>query len=272
MAHVEKSVEVEAPIAEVFRTWTAYEDYPRFMEGIRQVRKLSPYRTRWVADFGAHEEWDARITDTTTNRRLAWISESGERHDAEVVLEPLGRDRTRVYFALDYEPQGTMKSGADRLGVLERRTEGDLRRFKQYVESRGAVGTTAPRRMEARMHDRDFREQGQQQFEQGKNQITQMLSMPRLDPLEWISAGLLTAGGINWGLEGLFDYDVVDELFDEDSKTAKVIYGAIAFAAVYTFIGLVRIEVMSRRKEAKHREEQRMKAQPEMSERRASYV
>ncbi|HEY7801096.1 MAG TPA: SRPBCC family protein [Dehalococcoidia bacterium] len=274
MAHVEKSVEVQAPIADVFRTWTSFEDYPQFMEGVRQVRKVGPSRTHWVMDAGGtRHEWDARITDTTTNRRIAWTNETGEQSDSEIVLEPTAPDRTRVYFAMDYEPQDRTKSPAEQLGFVERRTESDLQRFKQYVESHGPTQST-PDRMEAQMRSRDYDydDRMRQGMEQGKQQVTHMLTMPRLNPLEWASASLLTIGGINWGLEGIFDFDLVDEVFDEDSIVAKVIYGSIAAAAVYTLFGLVRADVMSRRKESEHHAQDQMRMEPEMYERRSSLV
>ncbi len=274
MAHVEKSVEVQAPIADVFRTWTSFEDYPQFMEGVRQVRKVGPSRTHWVMDAGGtRHEWDARITDTTTNRRIAWTSETGEQRDSEVLLEPIDRHRTRVYFAMDYELQDRSKSPADQIGLVERRTESDLQRFKQYVESHRPV-QAKPGRMEAEMRTKDYDDDDRTRYgmEQGKQQATHMLTMPRLNPLEWASACLLTIGGINWGLEGIFDLDLVDEVFDEDSIVAKVIYGSIAVAAVYTLFGLVRADVMSRRKESEHHAQDQMRMEPEMYERRSSLV
>ncbi|MGH7623074.1 MAG: SRPBCC family protein, partial [Gemmatimonadaceae bacterium] len=180
MPHVEKSIEVDAPLSAVFRTWTDYEDYPHFMEGVRQVRKLGPYRTHWVVeDDGMREEWDSRITDTTTNRRLAWTSESVSRNDGEVVLEQLAAERTRVYFAVDYEPRDRTKRAADEMGFVERRTEGDLKRFKQYVESHGAAGQTPAGRMEAPMRSReyDYDDRMPQAFQQGKQQVTHMRTM-----------------------------------------------------------------------------------------------
>jgi hypothetical protein len=38
---------------------------------------------------------------------------------------------------LDFEPEGVVETAGDKLGVVGRRVEGDLKRFKSFIESRG---------------------------------------------------------------------------------------------------------------------------------------
>jgi uncharacterized membrane protein YuzA (DUF378 family)/ribosome-associated toxin RatA of RatAB toxin-antitoxin module len=246
MAHVEKSIEVEAPVDEVYKTWMDYEDYPRFMDGVREVRRLSPYRTRWIADYGGtREEWDSRITDTTTNRRIAWTSESGERNDGEVILEPLDRDRTRIYFAMDYQPEGVMASSAQHLGKVEQRVDGDLKRFKRYVEG-----------------EQDMREgfstgyfgQDTDRFRgETRDRGTNMFRQPRLNALEWASAAVTALGAIDVGLVGIFDFNPIASMFGRRSLATRITYGVIGASAVYTLFGLARADMMSRRQKSSMR-------------------
>jgi hypothetical protein len=44
---------------------------------------------------------------------------------------------------LDFEPEGLVEKAGDALGVLDRRLEGDMKRFKQYIEERGGRETGA---------------------------------------------------------------------------------------------------------------------------------
>ena len=49
----------------------------------------------------------------------------------------LDDDKTRVMLQLDFEPEGLVEKAGDRLGFVDRRVQGDLERFKTFIESRG---------------------------------------------------------------------------------------------------------------------------------------
>jgi uncharacterized membrane protein len=62
MQHVEKTIEVQAPITTVYNQWTQFEEFPRFMEGVESVQQLDDKRLRWRAEIGGKTvEWDAEI-------------------------------------------------------------------------------------------------------------------------------------------------------------------------------------------------------------------
>jgi uncharacterized membrane protein len=50
MAEYETSLVVQAPLEEVYNQWTQFEEFPRFMEGVEEVRQLddtpAPYSSR----------------------------------------------------------------------------------------------------------------------------------------------------------------------------------------------------------------------------------
>ncbi len=48
-----------------------------------------------------------------------------------------------------------------------------------------------------------------------------------------ITAALLIIGGLNWGLVGFFQYDLVAALFGGDSMLARTIYSLIGLSAIY---------------------------------------
>lgn len=59
----------------------------------------------------------------------------------------------------------------------------------------------------------------------------------RFHALDWISMALLIVGGLNWGLVGLFGFDLVATLFGEMSALSRIVYvlvGVSALYAVYT--------------------------------------
>jgi HSP20 family molecular chaperone IbpA len=139
MARIERSVEVDAPLRAVYNQWSRFEDFPRFMEGVREVRRLDDARLHWHAQIaGKDKRWDARITEQVPDQRIAWQSVSGTENSGAVEFEPLGEDRTRVSVRMSYGPEGVFENVGDALGLTTRRMEGDLARFKRLIEGRGA--------------------------------------------------------------------------------------------------------------------------------------
>ena len=139
MGTVRKSITVDAPVATVYNQWTQFEEFPEFMEGVASVTQLDDKRLHWVADIaGTREEWDAEIIDQTPDRRVAWQAIVGKKNAGAVTFTPDGENRTRIDLELDYETAGLKEKAGAALGVVDRRVEGDLERFKNFLESRGA--------------------------------------------------------------------------------------------------------------------------------------
>jgi len=138
MERIRKSIEVDLPVSTVYNQWTQFEEFPRFMEGVKRVTQLDEKRLHWVAEIGGKEkEWEARITEQIPDRRIAWQSEAGEFTAGVVSFEPLGSNRTRVMLEMVYDPKGVVENMADKLGIVSQRIENDLKRFKEFIESRG---------------------------------------------------------------------------------------------------------------------------------------
>ncbi len=138
MASVEKSIEVNVPVRTAYNQWTQFEEFPRFMDGVQEVRQLDDTHLHWKAEiFGKSKEWNAEITEQEPDQRIAWRSTSGARHAGVVTFHRIDDSTTRVTLQMDAEPEGPIEGAGDALGLLDRRVEGDLERFKEFVESRG---------------------------------------------------------------------------------------------------------------------------------------
>jgi uncharacterized membrane protein len=136
MAEIEKSIDVNAPLRDVYDQWTQFEDFPRFMEGVLEVRQLDEKRLHWRAKIGGVEkEWHSEIVDQVPDRRIAWKNLRGAWNAGAVLFEPVPGG-TRVTLKLVYDPAGAAESLGDKLGFVSRRVEGDLRRFKEFLERR----------------------------------------------------------------------------------------------------------------------------------------
>jgi uncharacterized membrane protein len=138
MATIEQSIDVEVPVRTAYNQWTQFEEFPRFMEGVEQVRQLDDKRLHWRANVaGKVKEWDAEITEQTPDQRIAWTSRSGAWNAGVVTFHKLNDARTRVMLQIDYDPQGVVENVGDAVGFVSMRVKGDLQRFKDFVESRG---------------------------------------------------------------------------------------------------------------------------------------
>ena len=79
MERIKKSIEVDCPLSHVYNQWTQFEEFPKFMDGVKEVRQLDDQRLHWRAEIaGVDKEWTAKITEQIPDDRIAWTSESGE--------------------------------------------------------------------------------------------------------------------------------------------------------------------------------------------------
>jgi uncharacterized membrane protein len=139
MSKVETSIEVEVPVSTAYNQWTQFEEFPTFMEGVEQVQQLDDTRLRWVAEIGGQkQEWEAEITEQKPDERVAWKATDGKTNAGVVTFHRLDDHRSKVMVQIDWEPEGMVEQLGAKVGADERRVEGDLERFKELIESRGA--------------------------------------------------------------------------------------------------------------------------------------
>jgi uncharacterized membrane protein len=136
---IEESIEVNVPVSAAYNQWTQFEDFPKFMKGVCEVRQLDDTHLHWRAEIaGKEEEWDAEITEQIPDQRIAWRSISGAENAGVVDFHKISDSTTRIMLQMDYGPKGFMEGLGDALGAVKLRTRGDLKRFKKFLESRGS--------------------------------------------------------------------------------------------------------------------------------------
>ncbi|MEV6614945.1 SRPBCC family protein [Streptomyces sp. NPDC051051] len=140
MSRVKETVEVEVPVRTAYNQWTQFEQFPRFMEGVEEVRQLDDRHNHWTTKIGGtRREFDTEIVDQLADERITWRTTSGDiQQKGTVRFERLDDTHTRVELVMDVEPSGMAEKAADVLGTIDRRVKGDMKRFKQYVEERGS--------------------------------------------------------------------------------------------------------------------------------------
>lgn len=144
MSTVAEQVEVQAPVSAVFDCWSSFESFPMFMDGVDAVQRIDADRTRWVTSIaGVRRSFDAAVVDRVPNEYLAWETIDGDiSHHGTVRFEQVSEETTKIEVRLEWEPFGVLENAGHSLGLDRRRVRGDLRRFKDLVE-------TEPRRAAA---------------------------------------------------------------------------------------------------------------------------
>lgn len=138
MALIEKSVEVNIPVRTAYNQWTQFEEFPRFMEGVTQVQQLDSTHLHWKAQIaGKEKEWNAVITEQHPDERIAWKSTDGAKNAGVVTFHRLSDQKSKIMLQMDYEPEGVVENIGEVIGAVSLRVEGDLTRFKEFIEERG---------------------------------------------------------------------------------------------------------------------------------------
>lgn len=141
---VRESIDVNVPVRAAYDQFTQFEEFPRFMDSVHEVRQLDDKRLHWKADvMGKPIEWDAEICEQIPDKKIAWRSTSGTPNEGVVTFQSLSGSRTRVTLQMSYEPQDSVESIGDALGAVRREAKSNLKKFKEMIEARGGQETGA---------------------------------------------------------------------------------------------------------------------------------
>ena len=129
---------VNVPVRTAYNQWTQFEEFPKFMGGVEEVRQKGVDVAYFKVNVGGHTvEYDAKIVEQVPDRKIVWRSIAGKRTGGMVEFEPVGANQTRVSLDLMYEPEGPLENLGDMVGLVANRAKQDLENFKKYIESRG---------------------------------------------------------------------------------------------------------------------------------------
>jgi uncharacterized membrane protein len=138
---VQRWTDVAVPIATAYDEWTNFDEFPKFMHRVVNVRRKGDDEVRWQEKIWfSKREWEGRITDRRKNDRIAWTTTSGMSHHGVVTFHRLDDNLTRVMVDMEFEPTGMIEKMASGLRFVKRAVESDLARFKAHVEMKDAKG------------------------------------------------------------------------------------------------------------------------------------
>ena len=139
---VQKTINIDAPLDGVFGFFSHYENFPRFMANVREVRDYGTGYSHWTVagPAGISVEWDAELTDFVPHECIAWQSVEGSTVDnaGRIQFHENPDGTTRVDIRLSYNPPGGALGhlvaklfGADPKSEMD----ADLARLKTALET-----------------------------------------------------------------------------------------------------------------------------------------
>lgn len=138
MDPIRQSIDVNVPLRTAYNQWTQFEEFPRFMEGVREVRQLDDAHLHWRADrHGREVEWDSEIIEQVPDQLIVWRDVSGPGNHGRLHFVPLDTASTRIELEMALAARLPSSEQAQHDADLRRRIEQDLMRFKQMLEVQG---------------------------------------------------------------------------------------------------------------------------------------
>lgn len=145
------SIEVEAPVAQIYEYWRNLENLPSFMKNIEEVRATGPDTTHWVikGPLGYRAEFDAKTTQDEPNSAIGWNTVDGDvQTSGQVRFQEITPTRTKLEVQMKFAdpPGGRAGEAVSRLtsgpkAIMEQ----DLRNFRDIME-----GTATPEEVQQR--------------------------------------------------------------------------------------------------------------------------
>jgi uncharacterized membrane protein len=140
---VHKTITIDSPPDEVFAFWSSYENFPRFMSRVLDVRPSTREgQSHWTVagPGGVPVEFDAEVSACVPNDLFAWrtVEGSAVAHAGIVRFKATGDRRTRIDIRMSYNPPGGWLGHgvAAAFGVDPRSgLDADLARMKTLLET-----------------------------------------------------------------------------------------------------------------------------------------
>jgi uncharacterized membrane protein len=137
-ASVEESIVVNVPVSTAYNQWTQFEEFPKFMDSVQDVKQLDNTHLHWTANFaGKTREWDAEITEQVPDQRIAWRSTGGMSNSGVVTFHKVSDSKSRVVLHMDFETESIGEKIGNAIGGVRLIAKANLKRFKNLIEGRG---------------------------------------------------------------------------------------------------------------------------------------
>jgi len=169
---IQRWTDVAVPVEEAYDKWTNFEEFPKFMHRVLEVKQEEEGKLHWQEKIWfSTREWDGEIVEQRKNDRIAWKSVAGTQHSGVISFHRLDKSLTRVLVTVDFVPTGMIEKMASGMRFVKRAVEADLARFKAYAELGEAEGLeykSTPSEME--QHQGEQQEESSESEDEGSEQ------------------------------------------------------------------------------------------------------
>jgi uncharacterized membrane protein len=108
LIHINKTVQIQAPLEGIYELWANFTEFPRFMAHVKEIHDLGDGRSHWVVDgpAGIPVEFETVVTQQIPNEMIAWrtVEDSPVKHTGQVRFHPSPRGGTQVHVQMAYKP------------------------------------------------------------------------------------------------------------------------------------------------------------------------
>jgi len=165
---IQRWTDIAAPIDVVYQRWTEFEEFPKFMHRVLNVKKEDRNKVSWEEKIWfSRRQWEGEITQRRKNDRIAWKTTKGTSHSGVISFHKLDTNLTRVMVDMDFQPSGMIEKMASGLRFVKRAVEADLARFKAYVEMSEAKGLEYGHEVDDEESDSDSASKERSEVESG---------------------------------------------------------------------------------------------------------
>ncbi|MFD4976609.1 SRPBCC family protein [Streptomyces sp. NPDC058424] len=140
MSTLEEHIDVGVPIDSAWDSLHRVENYPRFMDGVRDARAEADGRAQLDIEAGGKpRQMEAEVSDRPGDRVMEWHTTGAPELKCSLTLQPIDQGNTRVQARLEYDPDTVREAfggprGFAQANAIERLVRGDLEHFREYAE------------------------------------------------------------------------------------------------------------------------------------------
>ncbi|MBV7699486.1 SRPBCC family protein [Streptomyces sp. TRM70350] len=139
MSTLELHVDVGVPIDTAWETLHRVEDYPRFVEGVRDAHTDAGGRAHLNVEAGGRaREVEAEVSDRGEHV-MEWLTTGAPELTGSFSVRPVDENTTRIQARVEYDPDTVRENfggpkGFAQTNAIERLVRSDLEHFKEYLE------------------------------------------------------------------------------------------------------------------------------------------